>query len=341
MNLATPSMAVLAALVPIYWWLVWRRHQRRVRLLQAMLSIPMQSRLISALSSRRRMLKFLLITFGLLLVAGAAVRPQVGVRIEKVETTGLDLCVAIDTSRSMLATDLVPSRLQVAKREVRRLLESPGSNRVSLIAFAGGAVLECPLTDDYAAAELFLDVIDETLVPVQGTAIASAIRLAREKVLTAPQGDKVLILLTDGEDTTGSDVLGAARDAAKAGIRIYPIGIGSTGGSPIPNEEGKKGEYRKNAQGEIVLSRLAAPVLEQIAESTGGRYFQVEAGVSPLGAILDQIGSLEGKRQEARLRTVYDEQFPWILIFAIAFLAIEPVLGLQAQKRQAWRGRFE
>src|SRR5262249_10654156 len=152
--------------------------------------------------------------------------------------SGLDLCIAIDTSRSMLATDLAPTRMQVAKREIRRLLEHPGANRIALIAFAGGAVLECPLTDDYAAAGLLLDVIDENLVPSQGTAIAAAINLAREKVLNANQGDKVLILLTDGEDTTGADVVAAARDAAKAGIRIYPIGIGSSGGSPIPAEGG-------------------------------------------------------------------------------------------------------
>jgi Ca-activated chloride channel family protein len=300
----------------------------------------MQPKLISPISGRRRLLKFALLSLALVAVAWAAARPQYGVRLEKVEQAGIDLCVAVDTSRSMLATDLAPSRLQVARREIRRLLERLDGDRIALIAFAGGAVLQCPLTHDYAAAALFLDVIDENLVPTQGTAIAPAIELSVEKVFPSAEGDKVLILLTDGEDH-GSEPLEAARKAAAAGIRVYTIGIGSTGGSPIPAEGGRSGEYRKNAQGEIVLSRLDAGTLEQIAQMTGGRYFHVEAGRSPLGAVLEEIGMLEGKRVEERMRTVYEEYFPLLLWVAILALGVEPLLGLQATRRGTWRGRFQ
>jgi Ca-activated chloride channel family protein len=341
MNLATPALALLFALLPVHWWLVWRRSRRVSRLMAQVLTPGMQSRLVSPTSSRRRLLKFLCVSGGLFLIAAAALRPRVGIRIEKLERKGVDLCVALDTSRSMLATDLAPSRLQVAKREIRRLLERQSGNRVALVAFAGGAVLQCPLTDDRAAAQLFLDVIDESLIPVPGTAIGSALDLAREKVFPAREGDKVLILLTDGEDTTGSDVLGAARQAAQDGIRIYTIGIGSIAGAPIPADGAKTGEYRKNSSGEIVVSKLASSTLEQIAEATGGRYYHVETGRSPLGAVLDEIDSLEGTRREGRMRTVYDEQFPWILLVAIVLLSIEPVLGLHAPRQRAWLGRFE
>ena len=341
MNFAEPSMMFLFALVPLYWLLVWHRRQRRGRLLSSLLAPEMQPKLVSAVSSRRQLLKLVLLTSALALIAFAAMRPRAGVRVEKVETAGMDLCVAIDTSRSMMATDLAPNRLQVAKREIRRLLEGLKGDRIALVAFAGGAILECPLTNDYSAAELFLDVIDDSLVPIGGTAIGSAIRLARDKVFSMPEGDKVLILLTDGEDTTDSDVLGAARDAAAAGIRIYTIGIGSIGGSPVPAESGKPGEYRKNSAGEIVLSKLDVSLLEQIAEITRGRYYHVEAGGTTLSAVLEEISGLEGKRVEERTATVYDERYSFPLGVAIVLLSIEAILGWQAPRRSAWRGRFQ
>jgi Ca-activated chloride channel homolog len=340
MSFATPHLAFVLGLLPLYWLLVWLRRQRRGRLLARLLSPQMQGRLISPLSSRRRLLKLVLTSAALLAIGLAALRPRIGVRLEKVEQAGIDLAVAIDTSRSMLATDLAPNRLLVAKREIRRLIERLDGDRIGLIAFAGGAVLQCPLTTDYSAAALFLDIVDENLVPVPGTAIAAAIDLAREKMFGPEQGDRVLVLLTDGEDH-GGDVVRAARAAAVAGIRIYTVGIGSPGGSPIPEAEGRPGEYRKRSTGEIVLSRLEPVTLEQVAEITGGRYFHVEAGSSPLEAVLEEIGAMEGKRIEERVRTVYEEQYPLLLLAAILFLGIEAVLGVQAPRTGPWRGRFE
>src|SRR5262249_17911667 len=146
---------------------------------------------------------------------------------------------------------------------------------------------------------------------------------------------------TDGEDTSGSDVLGAARGGASAGIRIYTIGIGSVGGSPIPAVGGQAGGYRKNAQGESVVSKLAAPVLERVAHLRGWRYYSIESGKSPLGAVLNAIATLEGKRQASSMQTIFDEQFPWLLLFSILLLALEPVLGLRTGTTKGWSGRFQ
>ncbi len=340
MHFAEPKMILLLLLVPSYWVLVWRAYRLHDRRIERVVSKSMRQRLVSPASGRRKLLKLVLISLALAFAALAVARPQTGIRLERVEQKGVDLCIAVDTSRSMLASDVAPTRLQVAKLEIRRLLDGLRGERIALIAFAGAAFLQCPLTVDYGAARVFLQVIDESLIPLPGTNISAAIDLARKKVFAGKDGGGVLVLLTDGEDHSGK-VSEAAQRAAREGMRIYTIGFGSTLGSPVPDESGEEGKYKKNSEGEIVLSKLDVSTLQRIAEVTGGRYFHVEAGESALSAVFDEIGALEGKHRGERLRTVYDEQFPMVLLFAILFLALEPVLGVRRRVREDWRGRFQ
>lgn len=318
--------------LPIYWLGLIYSGRMQKKKLNGWLAIEMQARLIQRKSSSRASLKRIAISLALMGVVVALLRPQEGIGLEIIEQKSRDICIAIDTSKSMLASDLAPNRLQVAKREIQKFISALKGDRVSLIAFAGGAVLQCPLTNDLSAANIFLDVMDTDLVPIPGTAIGSAIELAQKKVFSQNQQNKILLILTDGE-THDKNTLTAAKTAAQMGMRIYTIGIGSTKGAPIPKESEGKGEYRKNDQGEIVISKLDASILEQIATETGGRYFHVEPERDTLQSALREIEKIEAESVDKSTKAVYLEQFQYFLLLSILLLSVDSVLSLQKARK--------
>ncbi len=206
-------------------------------------------------------------------------KPQFGTKLIKSEKEGTDVVIAVDVSRSMLAQDVKPDRLSRAKQSLTTLIKELEGNRIGIIAFAGTAIWQCPLTADISAATLFLRLMNKNIIQLQGTAIGKAITLASKTLEKTAPKSKAIIILTDGEDHK-SNPEQAAKQAAEKGIRIYTIGFGTTKGEPIPitDKQGNFTGYKKDKQQKVVLSKADETLLAQIAQETGGAYFPAPEG---------------------------------------------------------------
>ena len=297
---------------------------RKKRLLNLFGDLPLLLKNAPYISFARQRTKVVLVLAGLALVCVALARLQFGTHMEKLEREGLDIVIAIDLSNSMLARDIKPYRLEKAKQEIRSIIERLKGDRIGLVAFAGEAFVQCPLTLDYAAARMLLSVMDQNTVSVQGTSLESAINAARKAYSQQEKKHKVLVLLTDGEDHEGRAVEAAA-DARKDGIRIYTVGIGSPAGEPIPvmDRKGEQVGFKKDRQGEVIVSRLDEATLQKIALETGGKYYHATAGELELDRIFEEISTMEKKELEGTLVTRYDDRYQWPLLLALILVAAE------------------
>ncbi|MGB5514802.1 MAG: VWA domain-containing protein, partial [Thermoanaerobaculia bacterium] len=248
---------------------------------------------------------------------------------EEVTREGVDIVVALDVSDSMLVEDAESagrlSRLERAKREIADLLDLLQGDRIGLVAFAGTAFLECPLTLDYGAAAIFLDTLDTDLIPVKGTDLAEAIRVSLRAFEGAGSTSQAVVLITDGEDHSGQ-ALRAAQEAKVAGVRVFTIGIGRDEGAPIP---APGGGFRKNRRGEIVLSRLDETTLQKIALETGGRYVRSVTGDVDLEQIYSQgiKAVLEDQELGSKRRQRWEERYQWLVAIALFCLTLEPLIA--------------
>jgi len=261
---------------------------------------------------------------------------QCGTHMEMMKREGIDVMIAIDVSNSMLAEDMKPNRITKARQEVRGILERLRGDRVGLIAFAGEAFIQCPLTLDYSAAQIFLDVIDVGLIPRQGTAIGDAINKAIEAFDTQEKKHKVLILLTDGEDQTHK-AEAVSEEARKAGIKIYTIGIGSPVGEPIPilDRQGNRVGFKKDSNGEVIVTKLDEMTLQKIALNTGGKYYHASAGEMELDKVYDEINKMEKKELQGKLMMQYEDRFQYPLLIAIILIILEFFVS---EKRKVKKG---
>jgi Ca-activated chloride channel family protein len=286
-------------------------------------------KLAEGFSQKRRRWKHALVALAALFAVLAAARPQWGKKMELVRREGLDLIVAMDVSASMLAADMPPSRLAKAKSEVAGLMDLLKGDRIGLVVFSGDAYVQCPLTLDYAAAKMFLDNIDYGTVPKPGTNVGQAIRKATAAFVQKERKYKVLLLITDGEDTEESDVLESAEEAKKAGVIIYSIGVGTPAGEPIPlrNAAGQVTGYKRDEGGQVVMSRLDERTLQEIAVKTGGKYYRATAGELELEKIFDDISKMERKELTGRFMARWEERFGLFLLAAFALLGVEFLLN--------------
>lgn len=254
-------------------------------------------------------------------------RPRWGAQIEYVERQGIEIIVALDVSESMLAEDFKPSRLARAKLEITELMDRLEGNEMGLVLFSGAAFVQFPLTSDFATARMFLEAARPDIISRPGTAIAEAIEIAMTGFNEERATQKVIILLTDGENHEG-DVAAAAEKAAEEGIIIYTIGFGSPQGEPIPqyNELGELTGYKRDRQGEIVLTRLDETTLQQIALATNGRYFRAAADGREVGFLAEAVGELQTSELESRFETRKIERFQWFLTIAIAALFVSELI---------------
>ncbi len=328
---------VLPLIAVFFFWSLRRRRRR----LEAFVSPVLVPRLTLEFSHVKAVWRSVLLTgfFGFSILALA--RPQWGMKIETVQRQGVDLIVALDTSFSMNAEDVPPNRLAKAKSEIRDLIDRLKGDRVGLLVFAGSAVVQCPLTLDYGAAELFLDIADTGIVPDPGTSLAAAIQTATSAFIAKEKKYKVLVIFTDGEDLEGQ-VRPACDRAREAGVIIYTVGIGSPEGKPIPvrNEKGDVVEYRKDPEGQIVVSRLDERALAEIATQTGGRYFRASTSENELDQIYDDMTHMEKKLLETRLYQNYEDRFQYPLALAVGCLAIEAWIAERRRPGGSWLGRL-
>jgi Ca-activated chloride channel family protein len=320
--------------------LLWALRHRR-RKLERFISDQLRARLTEEYSLAKATLRTLLILgfflFGILALA----RPQWGARLEEIRRRGVDIIVALDSSFSMNAEDVAPSRLQKAKGEIRTLVEKLRGDRLGLVCFAGSAVLQCPLTLDYAAVLMFLDAADTQVISDPGTSLAAAIATADASFIAKERRYKVLILFTDGEDLQGQ-VDPAARKARDAGVVIYTVGVGSPEGRPIPvrDANGNIVEYRKDSDGQVVVSRLDERNLAKIAGETGGRYFRATTSETEMDQLCREISGMDKKELDSRLFQNFEDRFQYPLGVALALLAAHLLLAERRKPGRRWLGRF-
>ena len=304
-------------------------------------NLELIQKLTLSISRKRQIWKVVLIIVAIIFLILSLAKPQIGTRLEQVKREGVNILIATDVSLSMKAEDIKPNRLEKAKHAVGKFIDLLEGDRVGLIAFAGEAFVQCPLTLDYGAAKMFLDIMDTDLIPTPGTAISKAIFLAAKTFEQRERKHKVLVLITDGEDHAG-EPLKAAEVAEKEGIIIYTVGVGSVGGDPIPlyNESGRNLGFKKNREGQVVTSKLDELTLEKIALQTGGKYYRASGSESELNKIYDNISKMEKKELASLKFSQYEDRFQYILIFAIILLIVEVLISERKKVKAEWRGRF-
>ncbi len=319
MKFAHVEMLFLFWLIPLMLLAYLYGWRRRNRILNGFVERRALKLLVPTGMPTRRRLQAGLILMGALFLVVAMAGPQYGFQWQTVERRGVDLIVALDCSRSMLAQDIQPTRLDRAKREIIDLLNMLRGDRVGLVAFSGTAFLQCPLTVDYTAFDLFLNVLTPDYLPVGGSDMSAAVQTALGAFETQSPAEKAIILITDGENTGRDDPEKAAREAQKAGVKLFCIGVGSTEGVPVPSG---KGGFQKGADGQIILTRLDEPLLTRMAVTTGGTYVRSVAGDMDLDRIYqDQIrGAMSDATIESGRKQVWADRYQWPLSLALALL---------------------
>ena len=328
------ALAVIPLMVLAYWLFSRSRAGAAARFGQP----AMLERLAGEASRSKRRVKLILLCAGVACLLVALANPRVGTRLEDVKQEGVDIFIALDVSLSMKSEDIKPNRLEKAKFEIRNLVGRLGGDRIGLIIFAGEAFTQFPLTTDYSAANMFLDIVDVDAVPVPGTDIGSAIERAVESFDFEETPTKVLVIITDGENTEG-DALDAAEEAAKKGVLIYTIGLGSPTGSPIPvyNAGGQQVDFKRDRAGVVVMSKLDEPGLEKLAAAGGGKYFRGTNAQDELDEIYKNINALQKKEFGVKQFTDYEDRFQWFLVPAIFFFLAEI---LTTENRLRWLARW-
>ena len=327
-------LIIIPVLVIIY--ILFRVGQKRR--FERFAQIGMRDYLVPTYSSRRANFKFVVF---LLMVASlilALANLQSGSKMEEVKREGIDLYLAVDVSNSMNAEDIVPSRLERSKQAINKLISELKGDRIGVIVFADKAFVQLPITTDYSAAKMFLSTVNTSLVASQGTAIAEAINLA-VKSFSDEDHSKAIVIISDGEDHENDAAVKAAQEAAKRGIRIYTIGMGLAEGAPIPeyNKYGQQTGYRKDKNGNTIITRLDEQMLQKIASAGNGIYVRASNSNVGLEKIYSDIEKLDKSEIEAKVFTDYEDQFQWFVGLAIIFLLIE--IFISSGKRE-WERKF-
>lgn len=329
---ARPYILYSFILIPVFllFFVLSRRRKRKL------VTEYGESRLVRDLapdvSSSRPVWKFvfLMLAFTFLILALAG--PEFGVKLQEAKRKGAEIIIALDVSNSMLAEDIPPSRLDRSKQAISRLVDKLQADRIGLIVFAGEAYTQLPVTSDYVSAKMFLSTINPNLVPVQGTAIGEAIRLASRSFSETTDADKTIVVISDGENHEDNPV-DAAEEAAKKNITVNVVGVGSTNGGPIPVTENGRKTYLKDPQGNVVITKMDKKILSEIAVAGNGQFVTASGADMGLNIILDEISNLKKAEYKAKLYTEYEDQYQWPLALAFLFLFLEFVI---LEKKNPW-----
>ena len=324
MGFEYPIFLYLLVLVPLA--VVFLIYAKRKKALDSkkLASEAALARITQNLNPRKRVFRLILMVTALFFFLIAAAGPEIGGKLVEVKRNGIDLIIAVDCSASMDTQDIKPSRMIKAKDSLSTIINKMQGDRIGIVAFAGIAFVQCPLTLDYSAAKMLLSAIDTRLIPKPGTALGAAIRAAIKSFPEKERKHKALILLTDGEDHD-SDPLGAANEAKKEGVRIYTVGIGNPEGEPIPVKDAKGNfvEYRKDSNGQTVMSKLDEMLLQKIALETGGRYFRATGSDTELDRIYEDISGMEKKELKSTTYIKYENRYQYFALIALLLLLAE------------------
>jgi len=331
---AHPEYLYWLGLVPLMAVLFWYVTRKRKTAREKFSSAAMFSRIASDSSGAKRWVKMLLMMAAISSVVIALANPQIGMRLEEVKQEGVDIFIALDVSLSMKAEDVKPNRLAKAKYEIGNLIDRLGGDRIGLIVFSGESYVQFPLTTDYSAADIFLDAVDVESVPTPGTAIGSAVEQAAKSFNWNDRTKKVLVIITDGENNEG-DAVAQSEDAAKKGVLIYTIGMGSPEGAPIPiyDANGRQVDFKRDRSGNVVLTKLDEGTLEKIAALGNGKYFHASNTQDELDAIYKEVNALQKSEFGTKQFTDFEDQFQYFVALGLLLLLIEVLLS---DKKISW-----
>jgi len=334
MKLFRIEFLFLVWIIPLLMLVYWYGMKRRRGILLDFSTARSLEIIAPRTTTRLRTAKACMLLLAILWLILAMTGPKYGYSWQEIERKGIDIIIALDCSKSMLAQDIKPTRLDRAKREVYDLLTMLKGDRVGLVAFAGTAFLQCPLTLDYDAYNLFLNALTPDFLPVGGTNLSAAIYTAISGFDSKSKSEKAIILITDGENTEAGDPLKAAEDARKAGIKLFSIGVGRQDGVPIPSKEGG---FKKDGAGNIILSRLDENTLKKMAVSTLGTYVRSVAGDMDLDVIYAKEirGKMEASTLSGGRKKIWEDRYQWVLGLAIALVLMDLFIPSVGRK---WSG---
>ncbi|SHG64567.1 Ca-activated chloride channel family protein [Salegentibacter echinorum] len=317
--------------VVILLYLILRIWQRRAR---SRFAKPALLNYLSPNRSRfKPVLKLIILLIALAGIVIGLVNPKIGSELETVKREGVDIVFAIDVSKSMDAEDIAPNRLEKSKQLVRQIIGNLGSDRVGIIAYAGSAFPQLPITTDYGSAKMFLQSLNTNMISSQGTAIGDAIKLATDFFDDDQKTNRVMFILSDGEDHEGN-VEDMAQKAKEAGIKIFTIGVGTPKGGPIPiKRNGVVQNYKKDRQGETVITKLETESLKQIARTTNGDYFDGKVTGTVTEQVKEALLNIEKTEFEAKQYADYESQFQWFVGLAVFLLFLDIFL---LERKTGW-----
>ncbi|MCB0422825.1 MAG: VWA domain-containing protein [Bdellovibrionales bacterium] len=306
--------------------------------------------LTSSLSLNKRKIKIFLEGLAILFFILALARPQSGKSTKKVKSEGVDLMMLVDVSRSMMAEDVRPSRLDLAKKELIRFIDMGGGDRIGIIAFAGSAALLSPVTTDSSALKMYIESLSEDSVSTQGTDFKRALEEAKSAFKNGGKEDsedsvvtRVVLIASDGEDNQPG-ALEAATDLVQTmKARIFTMAFGTEKGGAIPvrDDRGVLRGYRKDKQGKVILSRTKGTILKSLAQAGKGSFHHITIGSREINKIRSEINALEKSEFESADMVNYDEKFQWFLILGLLVAFIEVALSERKKEGRLWFGRFE
>ncbi|MEI7811162.1 MAG: VWA domain-containing protein [Ignavibacteria bacterium] len=326
------NLLYLAPALVVFFWYIYKSQTK-------LLAKFSDAKLLKVLAPERSRVKYLLksgiIVFIVLLLSLTLANPQTGTKTEEVKQMGIDIYILLDVSLSMKAEDIKPNRLEKAKHSIAALIQKLKGDRIGLVVFSGDAYVQFPLTTDYAATNLLLNAVSFNTVPNPGTAISSAIKLATKSFKQEVKTQKVIMIMTDGEDHEG-DVMEAVKDAADKNIGIYTVGLGSPAGVPIVqyDQMGNPVGYKLDGNNNIVLTRLDEPILQQIAHEGNGHYYRGSNNENELDLIYRDLSKIEKTEFGATKMTSYEDRFYYLLLPAILLLITE--FFISEKKSKLW-----
>ena len=319
-------------LMVFLWTFFWKK-----RIQKSFGSAVVLKRLSPDLSFFKSSLKFIILCLAVGFLVIGLINPKIGTKLETIKREGVDIVFAIDVSKSMLAEDVAPNRLEKSKQLVTQIINNLASDRVGIIAYAGKAFPQLPITTDYASAKMFLQSMNTDMLSSQGTAINEAIELSRNYFDDEEQTNRVLIIISDGEDHNDLSVE-VAEAASEEGIKIYTIGVGSEKGGPIPlKRNGVVMSYKKDQNNETVITKLNEETLRLIANEAKGGYINGSQTAAVVEQIRAVLSAMDKKEFEAKEFAEYKDQFQWFLGIGLFFLILDVLL---LERKTAWLKRL-
>jgi Ca-activated chloride channel family protein len=320
------SFIYLGLIIPILFlvFLIFRRWQKKS--IRKYFDLNTIKFLSPEISNSKPLLKFIIISFALFMLVISLVNPKIGTELKTVKREGVDIVFAIDVSKSMLAEDIAPNRIIKSKRIVSELFNNLGSDRVGIIAYASTAIPVLPITTDFSSARMFLESLNTDMLSSQGTSIAEAINLSKNYFNDENQTNRVLCVISDGEDheIQNNDLSDIAKEA---GITIISIGVGSPNGAPIPIKENDiVKSYKKDDKGEVVITKLNENILKDMATQTGGIYFKGDNTNSVVSSIVDELKEMDKQEFESKQFVSFKDQFQWFLFVGLFLIILDVVV---------------